>query len=300
MNTRFGITGRSRRSLMWWLAVWVLAVSSVGEARAQEFPSEIFEPYGVPTIEGARVLKTRIEKEKRMYAVAYDATFEQVMRWVDNMVAKGMILSNKAKNDLEEDRNRKNHATTISLHFPLGTYGNQQEMYVVLDYSWYLIPADNIFPRSVGASAAIEIRPIYGSGSTKPKLETPQADVLSPLGITDVSGFVPEHTMKFIASTIKSNHVLRSDLPAGTPVAGTLEARFTHGYVPKFADVDRWAKAIYKACAANASAIEPLESSSEIATTHWWTYTYRGVSYQAYVTADLDHLGRFEFTTRRQ
>ncbi len=300
MNTRLGITSRSLRSLMWWLAVCVLAVSAAGEARAQEFPHEIFEPYGVPTIEGARVLKTRIENDKKLYAVAYDATFEQVMQWVDNMVAKGMILSNKEKNSLEEDRNRKNHLNTISLHFPLGTSGNQQEIYVVLDYSWHLIPAGYIFPRSVGASAAIEIRPIYGSGSTKPKLETPQADILSPLGLTDISGFVPEHTMQFFANTIKADKVLRSDLPAGTPVAGTLEARFTHGYVPKFTDVDRWAKAIYKACAANASAIEPLESSSEIATTHWWTYTYRGVSYQAYVTADLDHLGRFEFATRRQ
>ncbi len=144
------------------LIIVFFSITAICTAMAQQFPSEIFEPYGVPTLEGARVLKTKIEKDKKMYAVAYDATFEQVMRWVDDMLAKGMILSNKAKNDLEEDRNRKNHATTISLHFPLGTYGNQQEMYVVLDYSWHLIPADNIFPRSVGASAAIEIRPIYG------------------------------------------------------------------------------------------------------------------------------------------
>ncbi len=267
--------------------------------QAQTFPNEVFDPYGVPTIEGARVLKTQIEKGKRMYSVAYDATFEQVMKWVDDMVAKGMILSNKAKNDLAEDRNRKNHNTTISLHFPLGTYGNQQEMYVILDYSWYLIPADNIFPRSVGASAAIAIWPIYGGGSTKPKLEAPQADILSPLGITDVSGFVPEHTMKFIANTVKSDKILWPDLPVGTPTIGTLEARFTHGYVPSFAEVDRWAKAIYKACAANASAIDPLGSSREIATSHWWTYTYKGVKYQATVSADLDHLGRFGFSTMR-
>ncbi len=282
------------------LIIVFFSITAICTAMAQQFPSEIFEPYGVPTLEGARVLKTKIEKDKKMYAVAYDATFEQVMRWVDDMLDKGMILSNKAKNDLEEDRNRKNHATTISLHFPLGSYGNQQEMYVILDYSWYLIPADNIFSRSVNASAAIAIWPIYGGGSSKPKLEAPQTDILSAMGMDDVSGFVPEHTMQFLAKTVKADKVLRSDLPAGTPAIGTLEARFTHGYVPKFADVDRWARAIYKACAANASAIDPLGSSDEISTTHWWTYTYNGVSYQAYVTADLDHLGRFELTITRQ
>ncbi len=276
------------------LVGWLSATSAIG----QTFPNEVFDPYGVPTIEGARVLKTKIDKEKGWYCVAYDAAFEQVSKWIDDMVAKGMIIGNKDKRELDEDRARKNHSSEMELHFPLGTYGNQQEMYVFLDYG-FVYPTEFLFPRSVGASVAIGIMSIYDEDAIKPKLEAPQADILSPFGITDVSGFVPKHSLQFFAKTVKSDKALHANLPVGTPVIGTLEARFTHGYVPTFAEVDRWAKAIYKACAANASSIDPLGSSSEIATSHWWTYTYKGVKYQASVSADLDHLGRFEFAIMR-
>ncbi len=280
------------------LTAIILSLTAVCSAMAQEFPGEIFEPYGVPTIEGARVLNTKINNDTKIYSVAYDTTFEQVMQWIDDLESKGMIIGNKDKRELNEDRNREYHSSEMDIHFPIGTYGNQQEVYLFLEYN-FVYPIEFLFSRSIGAQAAIAIIPIYGEGSTKPVLETPQADILSAFGMADVSGFIPEHTLQFIAKTVKSDKVFRSDLPAGTPIIGTLEARFTHGYVPAFADVDRWANDIYRACASNATEIDPIGSSSEITTTHWWNYTYQGVTYQVYVSAELDHLGRFELSITR-
>ena len=83
------------------------------------------------------------------------------------------------------------------------------------------------------------------------------------------------------------------------------------GYIPTAAEARVWADKLYKACAQNASSIDPMQgrdipgSTPNLPTitgrtTHWWTYTHRGIKYECYVNAELDLFGQFWFDVMRK
>ena len=90
MNVRFGITGRSRRNLMWWLAVWVLAVSAVSEARAQEGELKVIVLKEAALIDEQDTLLAgayRVENEERLTALGMEL-FELSNRRLSESEAK--------------------------------------------------------------------------------------------------------------------------------------------------------------------------------------------------------------------
>ena len=130
---------------------------------------------------------------------------------------------------------------------------------------------------------------------------------LNPIGITDESGFIPKHTKKIDVKLTLSNKSLIPQWPEGTPWYAEVRAKFVEGYIPTVADARVWADKLYKACAENASSIDPMQgrdipgSTPNLPiitgrTTHWWTYTHQGIKYECYVNAELDLFGQFWFT----
>ena len=134
---------------------------------------------------------------------------------------------------------------------------------------------------------------------------------LNPIGITDESGFIPKHTRKINVELTLSTKSLIPQWEEGSPWYAVVRAEFVSGYIPTAVEARAWAEKLYKACAQNASHIDPMQgrdipgSTPNLPlitgrTTHWWTYTHRGIKYECYVNAELDLFGQFWFDVKRK
>ncbi len=298
MNTNFETASRSNRSLILWLAVLVLAISTVGEARAQKFPHDIYDPLGIPPIEGANVLhveKTAVENSR---FVVFDATPQQVVAWMKELEREGMIFPlrfSEAREQISRGKSYKG-GSEINCYFPEGSEGDDRSLYLWIFTNFvheFTLSGGRTIP---GSTVAIELLSMYRSA---PQLEY-EHGVLSDLGITDESEFIPARTHKFEASIFRSDGSFGQDIHAGTPLGGSLEAKFTYGYVPTVKDAETWANGLRKASKSHAQSFEDMGSSIEGSTAiYWWTYMYHNVTYLCRVEAELDHLGKFSFLIQR-
>ena len=262
---------------------------------AQEagFPHDIFDPFGIPPIPGAKCVAVEIDKVGQECNVYFDATPQQITAWYALVEKNGMLTSKRGIES--KGQVAKKFYGAVSYQFPMDSPGDTQSLRLGLtcDFHGTTLKSGG---REIPYTAWLWFQRI---DPLVTELDYP-AGIFREFGVTDESAFIPEHTYHFTASVTGADKILAPHLPAGTPVLGVLEAKFRRGYIPTFAQASRWAHALYRACAANATAIEPLSENGEVPTSHWWKYSYRGVQYQCYITIDLDLMGRFAFTIRRE
>lgn len=277
--------------------IFSLVMASTLWAQDATFPHDVMDPFGIPPISGAKCVFTDIikieEGTKKIYYVGFDAMPEQVRSWLALLEGKGMVYAKKyedSKEWLKKDKGGK-----IDYQFPLGSTGDKQSVYIHVAWSFKGMTFKKDGGNTIRHTAYFSLIPL---DRDKPSLDYPKG-ILSEFGVTDESSFIPTNTIVFKATTTRTDKLLYPGLAAGTPVIGVLEAKFCRGYIPTFAQADEWANALYKACAAHASTIDPLSVQADLPTCHWWTYSYKGVKYQCYVSVNLDLMGSFSFTIRR-
>lgn len=284
-----------------WIGLLFATLLGVVTANAQtvSFPHEVFDPLNIPQVEGAKLLYADKGSADSYPLVIYNATPQQVMAWIEQMDNRGFLHRNRHKESKKQILRGSAYrgGIYIEYYFPVGTSGDKQSIYAKMQcrFDDEIVFREGKGMKVPGSSMAIELTPFT---RTKQNLNY-QKGILKDMGITDESGFIPKHTEVFKTNVLRSDKYVYSQLPAGTPYSGILEAKFCAGYIPTFADVRAWANKLYKACTANASSIDPISENEGTGMTHWWTYTCNGVKYQCHVEADLDLFGRFVFTATR-
>lgn len=263
-------------------------------AQEAEFPHDILDSLGIPPIPGAKCVAVVINEPDKKYEVYFDATRSQIAEWMNLVEKKGMMHQKKYDYQKERLTREVEKYGAVDYQFPM----DNPPMLLLIDWNFRKGAGGATVKsggREIPYTALLFLRYV---GSPKLELDYPKG-ILGEFGVTDESCFIPPNTIKFTASVIRADGRAYTNFPAGTPVSGVLEAKFCAGYLPTFAQASKWASALYRACSVNASAIEPLAENEELPTSHWWTYTYRGVQYQCYVSIDLDLMGSFTFTIRR-
>ena len=290
-----------RRILMLLMMLPLMAAT----AQTVSYPHEVFDPLGIPQVEGAKLLYSDKGTKTSYPMVVYGATVQQVLDWVAKMDRLGFLHRNR---DNEYKKRIPRGAafkgpSTIEYYFPVGTDGDRQSKFVLMQFRF---DQDLTFRKGLkvpGATMVIQLTPF-----THAKMELDyKKGVLTPIGITDESGFIPKHTREINVQLTLSTKSLIPQWPEGTPWYAEVRAKFVEGYIPTVADARVWADKLYKACAENASSIDRMQgrdipgSTPNLpiitgSTTHWWTYTHRGIKYECYVNAELDLFGQFWFT----
>ena len=271
------------------------------QAQTVSYPHELFDPLGIPQVEGAKLLHV----DKKLSLVVYQATHQQVLDWIEQMDNLGFLHENrykKIKNNIRRGAAYKGQSH-IEYYFPVGTKGHKQLIHVSMGCNFVGDVSLFRYKKIPGSTIAIQL-----DTHSPDKIELDYLKgVLTPIGITDESGFIPKHTKKIDVKLTLSNKSLIPQWPEGTPWYAEVRAKFVEGYIPTVADARVWADKLYKACAENASSIDRMQgrdipgSTPNLpiitgSTTHWWTYTHRGIKYECYVNAELDLFGQFWFT----
>jgi len=289
------------------IIILVLAWFGLASVQAQtvSYPHEVFDPLGIPQVEGAKLLYADKGSAKTYPIAIYQATPQQVSDWVADMDHLGFLHRNR-DNEYKKRIHRKpafKGPSTIEYYFPVGTDGDRQSKFVKMQFRF---DQDLGFQKGLkvpGATMVVEL-----TSFTHGKMELDyKKGVLTSIGITNESGFIPQHTKKIDVKLTLSNKSLIPQWPEGTPWYAEVRAKFVEGYIPTVADARVWADKLYKACAENASSIDRMQgrdipgSTPNLPiitgrTTHWWTYTHRGIKYECYVNAELDLFGQFWFT----
>ena len=285
------------------IIILVLAWFGLASVQAQtvSYPYELFDPLGIPQVEGAKLLHV----DKKLSLVVYQATHQQVLDWIEQMDNLGFLHENrykKIKNNIRRGAAYKGQSH-IEYYFPVGTMGHKQLIHVSVGCNFVGDVSLFRYKKIPGSTIAIQL-----DTHSPDKIELDYLKgVLTPIGITDESGFIPKHTKKIDVKLTLSNKSLIPQWPEGTPWYAEVRAKFVEGYIPTVADARVWADKLYKACAENASSIDRMQgrdipgSTPNLpiitgSTTHWWTYTHRGIKYECYVNAELDLFGQFWFT----
>lgn len=281
------------------LMIW-FGLASV-QAQTVSYPHEVFDPLGIPQVEGAKLLHV----DKKLSLVVYQATHQQVLDWIEQMDNLGFLHENrykKIKNNIRRGAAYKGQSH-IEYYFPVGTKGHKQLIHVSMGCNFVGDVSLFRYKKIPGSTIAIQL-----DTHSPDKIELDyKKGTLNPIGITDESGFIPKHTKKIDVKLTLSNKSLIPQWPEGTPWYAEVRAKFVTGYIPTAAEARVWADKLYKACAQNASSIDPMQgrdipgSTPNLPiitgrTTHWWTYTHQGIKYECYVNAELDLFGQFWFT----
>ena len=272
------------KKLLFILMAW-FGLASV-QAQTVSYPHDIFDPLGIPQVEGAELLHVDKGTKTSYPILVYKATPQQVLDWIEQMDNLGFLHQNRYKESKKHIRRGpayKGHSD-IRYYFPVGSDGDKQSTYVHLQCRF---DQDLTFRKKLvvpGATMLIQLTPF-----THEKLELDyQKGVFNSIGITDESGFIPKHARRVLAQA-----------------AGRLQVEFVEGYIPTRADLDAWVSKLYKACAENASSIDPILQGKDLAKvddpmmftscTHYWTYTYNGKKYRCSITPNFDMRGTFQF-----
>ena len=281
------------------LMIW-FGLASV-QAQTVSYPHEVFDPLGIPQVEGAKLLHV----DKKLSLVVYQATHQQVLDWIEQMDNLGFLHENrykKIKNNIRRGAAYKGQSH-IEYYFPVGTKGHKQLIHVSMGCNFVGDVSLFRYKKIPGSTIAIQL-----DTHSPDKIELDYKNgVLTPIGITDESGFIPKHTREINVQLTLSNKSLIPQWPEGTPWYAEVRAKFVTGYIPTAVEARVWADKLYKACAENASSIDPMQgrdipgSTPNLPlitgrTTHWWTYTHQGIKYECYVNAELDLFGQFWFT----
>ena len=295
------------KKLLFILMAW-FGLASV-QAQTVSYPHEVFDPLGIPQVEGAKLLHVDKGTKTSYPILVYKATPQQVLDWVADMDCLGFLHRNR---DNEYKKRIPRGAafkgpSTIEYYFPVGTDGDKQSKFVQMQCRF---DQDLTFRKKLvvpGATMLIQLTPF-----THNKLELDyKKGALNAIGITDESGFIPKHTRKIEVKLTLSTKSLIPQWAEGSPWYAEVRAKFVEGYIPTVADARVWADKLYKACAENASSIDQMQgrdisgSTPNLpiitgSTTHWWTYTYQGIKYECYVNAELDLFGQFWFVVNRK
>lgn len=281
------------------IIILVLAWFGLASVQAQtvSYPHELFDPLGIPQVEGAKLLHV----DKKLSLVVYQATHQQVLDWIEQMDNLGFLHENrykKIKNNIRRGAAYKGQSH-IEYYFPVGTKGHKQLIHVSMGCNFVGDVSLFRYKKIPGSTIAIQL-----DTHSPDKIELDyQKGIFNSIGITDESGFIPKHTREIKTELIRTNKAIAPDLPEGTFINAGLTVKFVTGYIPTRADLDTWVKKLYKACAENASSIDPLLQGEDLAKvndpnmftscTHYWTYTYNGMKYKCSITVNLDMRGQF-------
>lgn len=287
--------------------VW-FGLASV-HAQSVSFPHKVFDPLGIPQVVGAKLLYADKGTKTSYPLVVYQATPQQVSDWIAEMERLGFLHKN-CDNEYKKRIHRKpafKGPSTIEYYFPVGTDGDRQSKFVKMQFRF---DRDLTFCKGLkvpGATMVIELTPF---SHDKMKLDYKKG-VLNPIGITDESGFIPKHTREINVQLALSTKSLIPQWEEGSPWYAEIRAKFVEGYIPTVACAREWAEKLYKACAENASSIDPMQGRDipgstpylptiTGSTTHWWTYSHQGIKYECYVNAEIDLFGQFWFVVYRK
>jgi len=274
-------------------------------AQNVQYPREAFDPLGIPRVKGAKLLHV----DKKAWLVMYQATQQQVLDWIKQMDDLGFLHQNR----YEESKKNIRRGTAykgqshLNYYFPVGTEGHKQCVHVAMACNFVGDISIMRYKKIPGSTMVIQLTPY---SPDKMELDYKKGE-LNPIGITDESGFIPKHTKKIDVKLTLSTKSLIPQWAEGSPWYAEVRAKFVTGYIPTAAEARVWAEKLYKACAQNASSIDPMQgrdipgSTPNLPiitgrTTHWWTYTYKGVKYECYVNAELDLFGQFWFEAHRK
>ena len=275
------------------------------QAQTVSYPHELFDPLGIPQVEGAKLLHV----DKKESLIMYQATQQQVLDWIEQMDNLGFLHQNR----YEESKKNIRRGTAykgqshLNYYFPVGTKGDKQNVHVSMACNFVGDISIMRYKKIPGSTMVIQLTP---HSPDKMELDYKKG-VLNPIGITDESGFIPKHTREINVELATSTKSLIPQWEEGSPWYAVVRAKFVTGYIPTIADVRAWAEKLYKACAQNASSINPMQgrdiqgSTPNLSlitgrTTHWWTYTNQGITYECYVNAELDLFGQFWFDIKRK
>ena len=283
------------KKLLFILMTWFGFVSV--QAQTVSYPHELFDPLGIPQVKGAKLL--HVDKEE--WLVMYQATQQQVLDWIEQMDNLGFLHQNR----YEESKKHIRRGTAykgqshLNYYFPVGTEGHKQCVHVAMACNFVGDISIMRYKKIPGSTMVIQLTP---HSPDQVELDYKKG-ALNPIGITDESGFIPKHTREIKTELIRTNKAIAPDLPEGTFINAGLTVKFVTGYIPTRADLDTWVKKLYKACAENASSIDPLLQGEDLAKvndpnmftscTHYWTYTYNGMKYKCSITVNLDMRGQF-------
>ena len=291
------------KKLLLILMTWFGFVSV--QAQTVSYPHELFDPLGIPQVKGAKLL--HVDKEE--WLVMYQATQQQVLDWIEQMDNLGFLHQNR----YEESKKHIRRGTAykgqshLNYYFPVGTEGHKQCVHVAMACNFVGDISIMRYKKIPGSTMVIQLTP---HSPDKVELDYKKG-ALNPIGITDESGFIPKHTRKINVELTLSTKSLIPQWEEGSPWYAVVRAEFVSGYIPTAVEARAWAEKLYKACAQNASSIDPMqgrdipESIPNLSlitgsTTHWWTYTHRGIKYECYVNAELDLFGQFWFEVYRK
>ena len=291
------------KKLLFILMTWFGFVSV--QAQTVSYPHELFDPLGIPQVKGAKLL--HVDKEE--WLVMYQATQQQVLDWIEQMDNLGFLHQNR----YEESKKHIRRGTAykgqshLNYYFPVGTEGHKQCVHVAMACNFVGDISIMRYKKIPGSTMVIQLTP---HSPDKVELDYKKG-ALNPIGITDESGFIPKHTRKINVELTLSTKSLIPQWEEGSPWYAVVRAEFVSGYIPTAVEARAWAEKLYKACAQNASHIDPMQgrdipgSTPNLPiitgrTTHWWTYTHRGIKYECYVNAKLDLFGQFWFDVKRK
>ncbi len=291
------------KKLLFILMTWFGFVSV--QAQTASYPHELFDPLGIPQVEGAKLLHV----DKKEWLVMYQATQQQVLDWIEQMDNLGFLHQNRYEESQKHIRRGTAYKgqSHLNYYFPVGTEGHKQCVHVAMACNFVGDISIMRYKKIPGSTMVIQLTP---HSPDKVELDYKKG-ALNPIGITDESGFIPKHTRKINVELTLSTKSLIPQWEEGSPWYAVVRAEFVSGYIPTAVEARAWAEKLYKACAQNASSIDPMqgrdipESIPNLSlitgsTTHWWTYTHRGIKYECYVNAELDLFGQFWFDVYRK
>ena len=174
------------------IIILVLAWFGFASVQAQtvSYPHELFDPLGIPKVEGAKLLHV----DKKLSLVVYQATHQQVLDWIEQMDNLGFLHENrykKIKNNIRRGAAYKGQSH-IEYYFPVGTKGHKQLIHVSMGCNFVGDVSLFRYKKIPGSTIAIQL-----DTHSPDKIELDYLKgVLTPIGITDESGFIPKHTKK--------------------------------------------------------------------------------------------------------
>ena len=166
------------------LMIW-FGLASV-QAQTVSYPHEVFDPLGIPQVEGAKLL--HVDKKERL--VIYQATQQQVLDWIEQMDNLGFLHQNRYETSKKNIRRGTAYKgqSHLNYYFPVGTEGHKQSVHVAMACNFVGDISILRYKRIPGSTMVIQLTPY---SPDKMELDYKKG-TLNPIGITDESGFIPQ------------------------------------------------------------------------------------------------------------
>ena len=167
------------------LALAWFGLASV-QAQTVNYPHELFDPLGIPLVEGAKLL--HVDKKERL--VIYQATQQQVLDWIEQMDNLGFLHQNRYETSKKNIRRGTAYKgqSHLNYYFPVGTEGHKQSVHVAMACNFVGDISILRYKRIPGSTMVIQLTPY---SPDKMELDYKKG-TLNPIGITDESGFIPQ------------------------------------------------------------------------------------------------------------